>query len=368
MMRIVHLSYARMSSYKDPEAWLQRINFYTGIPEAMAVEHEVDSIHCIGCSGAMRRNNVNYHFAKLTWWQHLFPWALNRYVRKLNPDVIIIHGLLFGWQIFLLHWQLGRKPRIFAQHHAERPFQFHRKFFHRLNDAFISGYFFSSFQLSKPWLDENQIRDASKVYEIMEASSVFYPIEKAEARKFTGIPSSPVYLWVGRLDENKDPITLAKGFAKFLRHEPQARLYVVYQQDDLLTTMKKIVAHHPEQMILVGKVSHSELLYWFNSADFIISTSHYEGSGIAVCEAMSCGCIPIVSDIPSFRMMTNDGGCGILFEPGKADDLTKALIASTTLNRGDAQTKVLDYFHQHLSFKAIARKMIAAVNEKRQAN
>ncbi|HEX3386522.1 MAG TPA: glycosyltransferase, partial [Mucilaginibacter sp.] len=82
---------------------------------------------------------------------------------------------------------------------------------------------------------------------------------------------------------------------------------------------------HRESITLVGELPHDELQYWFNSADFTLSASHYEGSGTAVCEAMSCGCVPIVTDIPSFRMITDNGRCGLLYEPGNEHALLDAL-------------------------------------------
>ena len=71
---------------------------------------------------------------------------------------------------------------------------------------------------------------------------------------------------------------------------------------------------------------------WYNSADFIISGSHYEGSGVAVTEAMSCGCIPVVTDIPSFRSMTGQGKCGLLFKPGNEQDLLAALLKTKEMD------------------------------------
>jgi glycosyltransferase involved in cell wall biosynthesis len=361
-MRIVHLSYARISDYKDPDRWLQRINFFTGIPEAMAKEHVVHSVHCIGYVGGLKRNSVNYHFVPWRKWSLLFPISLNNYVKGLTPDAVIVHGLHFSWPIFLLRMQLGKTVRIFAQHHAERPLRFFKRFFQKLNDQFISGYFFSSLALARPWVDQGLIQDPSKITEVMEASSVFYPIEKAEARKQTGVNHSPVYLWVGRFDRNKDPLTLVEAFVKFLKHVSDAQLYIVFQQDDLLKDVENIIKGHSTNIILLGKVPHSELLQWYNSTDFIISTSHYEGSGIAVCESMSCGGIPILTDIPSFKMMTANGALGLLFTPGDSDSLVNALMTSRNLNIDDNRQKVLDFFQARLSFKAIAEKMLETIN------
>src|SRR3569833_1874946 len=111
-------------------------------------------------------------------------------------------------------------------------------------------------------------------------------------------------------------------------------MYMIYHTDELLEPMQTIINLSPNKKAiqLVGKLPHSELQYWFRSADFILSASHYEGSGTAICEAMSCGCVPIVTDIPSFRMITNNGRCGLLYEPGNEISLLDALRLSCEIN------------------------------------
>ena len=133
------------------------------------------------------------------------------------------------------------------------------------------------------------------------------------------------YLWVGRLDKNKDPITLIKAFQLFLSEYVPARLYIIlHHEEELLDEVWCSLESAPEsshRIFFVRNVQHEDMLYWFNSADFVVSTSHYEGSGVAVCEGMSCGCIPISYNIASFKMMTSNGEVGMIFSPGNVDSL-----------------------------------------------
>ena len=62
-------------------------------------------------------------------------------------------------------------------------------------------------------------------------------------------------------------------------------------------------------------IVQSELEKIYNQHQFFILGSHYEGSGYALLEAMACGCIPIVTNIPSYKFMTNNGDCALLFSP-----------------------------------------------------
>jgi len=365
-MRIVHLSYAHMTDFGDPELWLKQIDFFVALLEEQAKGTMVKSIHCINYSGILKRNGVEYHFLKRNKFQFLFPRGLHEYVDNLDPEIIIIHGLLFPWQVLWLRWKLDDQVRIVVQHHAEKPLRHYKRILQKLVDRFVSAYFFTSFEQARDWVQEKQIRKPERIYEIMEVPSVFYPIDKQVAKAKTKVSTSKVYLWVGRFDENKDPMTLIKAFIMFVKSNALASLYVVYQRNELIEEVKKLISGSPEvaaRITLIGKVNHDELLYWFNSADFVISTSHYEGSGIAVCEAMSCGCIPVLTDIPSFRMMTANGKCGLLFRPGNVDDLWMALTKSDKLNIPIEREKVLHQYKENLSAEAISNKMMAVFNK-----
>lgn len=365
-MRIVHLSYARIRNYNDPEKWLSRINFFSALAEEMAKTQEVKSVHCIQYSGVLKRNGVEYHFIERSGIEITFPLKLHRHIlRELRPDIIIVHGFHFPLQVLLLNRAIS-SAKIIIQHHSERPLGHVKGFLQRLVDKFTSAYFFPSIEQAKAWVDKGQISTIKKVHEVTEVPSVFYPIDKGKAKAVTNVDGARIYLWVGRFDSNKDPLTLVKGFVEFARSYDDVRLYIVHQSDELIDQVKLTIREANElsgKIVLVGKVAHAELLYWFNSADFIISTSHYEGMGVAVCEAMSCGSIPILSDIPSFRAMTGDGECGLLFSPGDVDDLKNKLIESRSMHLSIEREKVIERYQRSMSAAAISKKMISVCEE-----
>lgn len=359
-MRITHLTYAR-TDYKDPERWLRRINFFVALLEQMASEVEVSSIHCINYSGILKRNSVEYHFLKRSKFQFYYPVELHRYVKTLEPQIVIIHGFNYPWQVLWLRWQLGDTVQILIQHHSEKPLRHYKGVLQKVVDRFVKAYFFPSFDQARPWVTQKQIRSLEKVYEIMEVPSVFYPIDKLSAKAKTKVTGTKIYLWVGRFDANKDPLTLLKAFISFAERNPHAKLYVIFQQNDLIEEVKDLLIEANEiakQIILVGKVEHNELLFWYNSADFIISTSRYEGMGVAVSEAMSCGCVPILTNISSFRAMTKNEDFGLLFEAGNDSDLALALNKSLSIDLEKQREKTLDQYKSNLSAEAISNKMI----------
>ena len=358
-MRIVNTSYSKSPEFNDPQIWLKRINFYTGILEQLAVNNKVASIERINYKGEYSQKEVHYYFVKQRSRVSLFPFKTHRLIKKLKPDAVLINGFIFPLQIFQLRIFVGKSVKIIILHRAEKPFTKWKKYVQKLADKCVNAYLFASSEFGKEWIEKGIIANQEKVHEVMQSSSIFYPKDRNDARKTTGVAGNPVFLWVGRLDANKDPLTVVKAFTQFLSFQPTAKLYMIYQTTGLLNVIHDLIQKDTkaiEAIKLVGRVDHDQMQEWYNSANFIISSSYYEGSGIAVCEAMSCGCIPIVTNIISFRGMTGSK-CGLIYNPGNDKELLSVLLQSLQLNMDEERNKTLQQFKKELSFEAIAQKI-----------
>ncbi len=357
-MKFVFASYVFSPEFINPEAWLKRINLYAGILEALAKNHQVISIEQIDYEGTHFNNGVKYEFKRFTRAGHYFPLAMHRFIKSQQPDIVFIQGMHNPLQVIQLRMVLPKRIKIMVQNHAEKPAIGIRKVLQQLADRYIDAYLFASREMGLDWVRRGNLKSPEKIHEVMEVSSVFYPVEQASAKAKTGVNGETVFLWVGRLNENKDPLNTVRAFLRFADIYPEARLYMIYHTDELLDEIKALLNNslHGDSVKPVGKVPHHELLYWFNSATFIVSASHYEGSGTAVCEAMSCGCIPILTDIFSFRMISDSGRCGILYEAGNPEAALSALVQSQQFDIVQMRRKVLAYFKSNLSFEAIANR------------
>ncbi len=365
-MKIVSTSYINTPEFNDPEKWLDRIGFHTGILEELAKKYQVESIEQINYRGMLKRKGVQYHFLNFKKPKLYFPLSLHRYIKNLKPDLILVNGFIFPLQIIQLRIKLGSRINIVVINHAEKPYTGLKKILQRLADKCVQRYFFTAKETGAEWVHLGIIANEKKIIEVMEASSLFQVMDKEKALTKTGIAGSPVFLFVGRLDANKDPLTVVKAFGAFINHQPSAKLYMIYHTEELLLEIIHFLEKGPSlknAVKLVGKVPHDEMQYWYNSSDFIISASYYEGSGVAVCEAMSCGCIPVLTNIPSFRKMTGSGPqdsvrkCGLIYEPGNDKALLKVLLQTSQLDMEKERIKVLQQFKAELSFEAIAKKM-----------
>ncbi len=285
------------------------------------------------------------------------PFKTFSYVKKQEPGIVIVQGIGFPLQVLMLRFTLGRSCAIIVQHHAERPLRGIKKTLQKMADKCIDAYLFTTGKNAEEWYDEGIIDNAAKYNELLELSTYFSRLDKKQSRKKLGMGDNDIFLWVGRLEANKDPITVLKGFEKYVSSRPSAILYMVYQEDQLLPEVKKMMTESiflNRSVRLIGKIERDELPAWFSAADFYLSGSHREGSGTALIEAMACGCIPVVTNIPSFSSITAGGQHGILYTPGDAESLSGALKALDKIDKENFSANVVSHFEKKLSFKAIA--------------
>ncbi len=285
------------------------------------------------------------------------PSKTHKYVKSIRPDIVLVQGLTFPIQLISLKIKLGKKTKIIAQHHGGLPARGIVGLLQRVADKCIAAYLFTAVANATPWLQANIISGKNKCFELLEAATDFTRQDRSVSRIKTNMLGEFNFVWVGRLNLNKDPITVLDAFARYLTFNPSAKLWMIYQTKELLhdiQAMLDINRHLHEAVKLVGQVDHDQLHYWYSAADFYITASYHEGSGYALIEAMSCGCIPIATNIPSFNKITANGNYGFLYPAGDRDALFKTMQKLAMIDRPVLSKAVLQYAADHLSFKAIA--------------
>ncbi len=228
----------------------------------------------------------------------------------------------------------------------------------------IFGLIFSSPGLERDWVEMKLINNKDCFF-IMENSSHFEYEERRKNRALTQLNGEPVLLSVGNLDTNKDPMTVLRAFVEVNKLHPKAKLYLIYRSATIEGEVRQFIEKNDLQefVFLLGSKVRSEMRKYYNSADFIISASHKEGSGYSVIEGMSCGLIPILTNIPSFVDLTNNGEYGALYEVGDSKMLTKRIIELLNQPIEKQRTEVLSRFKSHFSFDAMANNALKVYNE-----
>ena len=81
----------------------------------------------------------------------------------------------------------------------------------------------------------------------------------------------------------------------------------------------------PRKIEFTGRLEPTELAGRLRSSDLYVSTSLSDSTSVSLLEAMACGAIPVVTDLPANREWIADGVNGYLFRPGDPASLAGAL-------------------------------------------
>jgi glycosyltransferase involved in cell wall biosynthesis len=287
---------------------------------------------------------------------------LLRRLAELDPDVVHLHGLSFPRHAAAIRSATPR-ARLLLQDHADHPARGWRSAIQRRGLSRAHGFAFTAAEQAEPFRNAGILEPGARVFEIPESSSWFVPGDRAEARQRTGLRGDPCLLWLGHLDENKDPLVILDAVRAALERMRDLELWMCYRKAPLIEQVQSRLSANPQlsaHVHLLGEQPGDRVELMLRAADFLVQGSHSEGSGYSVIEAMACGTPPIVTDIPSFRMLTNQGRLGALFPPGNAQALSNVLEAWAALPRTTLRQDVRAHFERELSFNAIGCKLTAA--------
>lgn len=309
---------------------------------------------------------------RLRKWQR--PGSFHRQVQQRSAAIssqgtlAVVHfnGLHFPLQLRALRAGLPKGSAIAVQHHAERPARGLRGRLQQWGLGAADGFLFAASELASAWVVDGMIRTHQPVYQVMEGSTDFRRQDRTSARARTGFRGDPILLWVGRLIALKDPLAVLRGFEAILHQRPGARLYMVYGSEALLPEVRACIAQTrllSGSVTLLGPRPHAELESIYNSADYFVLGSHYEGSGYALTEALACGVVPVVTDIASFRALTDGGRIGACWRPGDSAAFAAAFHRASSESHQIHAERAVKFFEEHLSFTAIARKAITAYRD-----
>jgi glycosyltransferase involved in cell wall biosynthesis len=290
------------------------------------------------------------------------PAALLALLRGHRPDVVHWNGFLFSLQLAAAMAVTARRPVYAVQHHAGAPEEGWRGRLQKLVHPIADGFLFTAEAIARPWRKKG-VLGAKPVFEVVEGSCDFTPVDRTAARAAAGLDGNPAVLWVGRLHPRKDPVTALRGFARALDRLPGATLTMAYGEAPLVAEVEAFCASSPrlaERIRLVGRLPHEGLPAWYSAADLFLTSSPDEGSNYALIEAMACGAFPVASDIPPHRLLTADGAAGELFPPGDVEACAEAIVRASARSACDVRTAVRKRFEEIASWPAIARQAEAA--------
>ncbi|WP_138477008.1 glycosyltransferase [Dyadobacter bucti] len=167
------------------------------------------------------------------------------------------------------------------------------------------------------------------------SSREFYPHPKQHARARLGLPDDDLLLLqLGRIVPRKGIDNVIRSL-RYLRDIPRIKLLVVggpadkpdFEHDTEFIRLRSVAEEAGVAMSVefTGRRDREQLKFYYQAADFFISTPWYEPFGITPLEAMACGTPVIGSDVGGIKYTVKDGETGFLVPPHDPQALAAAI-------------------------------------------
>jgi glycosyltransferase involved in cell wall biosynthesis len=165
--------------------------------------------------------------------------------------------------------------------------------------------------------------------------AVFRPMGATSDVVKTGI------VWVGRLEEQKNPLLAIEVAAALRDRHFDAHLSLV-GDGSLRPNVERAIEEHglSERVSLVGAISREGVASQLQRAALMLMTSHYEGSPTALVEALACGTRVVATNASDQDDLLSDPSRGAT-APADVDALASA-IAENYRTDGAADLAILD--------------------------
>jgi glycosyltransferase involved in cell wall biosynthesis len=154
------------------------------------------------------------------------------------------------------------------------------------------------------------------------------PDQRAEIRQMLNIgQDTPVAVFVGRLDPQKELPWLIGAFSRVVREIPGAVLALV-GDGSLRAELGQMVSRLglENNLIFTGRLNSEGVLNWLQAGDVFTLISAIEGLPCSLIEAMSTGLPPVVSDIPAHTQLVDTGVNGIVTVLGDEASIAEGLV------------------------------------------
>lgn len=166
----------------------------------------------------------------------------------------------------------------------------------------------------------------------------------------------PMIVFVGSIIERKGVPYLIESVPAVVEHFPDAK-FVLIGAGNLTEEMRKRskVLTVERNVIFTGFVDELTKAKCLATADVFVFPSLSEGFGIVNVEAMSSGTIPIVSDLPVFKDIIENGKTGFIVKQKNSKDLSDAIIRvlENPQKYSSMGVEAREYVRKHFDWKIV---------------
>ena len=185
----------------------------------------------------------------------------------------------------------------------------------------------------------DSIHMAERMRELGAAEVMTFPLG-LEAMPPEPGPKDPWLFYANRgLEPLYRPQRVLAAFATVARAHPEARL-VVANHGTLEARLRGDAAalglsvgsiDAGQQVQFAGRLDEPSQAHWYARSRWYLSLPESDSVSVSVLEAMACGCIPLLSDLPANRELVRDGRNGLI--------LSGAALSLEALHRVQSQAE-----------------------------
>ena len=265
---------------------------------------------------------------------------LVKIIEDINPDIVYVHGndTLIGMQ--LIAYYRNKKRKIITDSHmlemaSKNKFN---KLFRLLYKSFITPI------INKNNINVIRVQDTDFIFtnygisrrlspfisfgtdvDLFNKSNTF---QNDILRKKLGIRNELVYLYTGKINEEKGSKLLFESFQKKFNNKEVTLLVVgKIPSNEYGKNLLNIINNSENQIIVVGTQEYTNLYMYYNLATFAIFPKQ---CSLSFYDLQSLG-IPIIFEENEINNM-REKGINLLFEPNSKESLRKIIIETIKLD------------------------------------
>ena len=260
-------------------------------------------------------------------------WHVRRMVRALRPDVLHAHQIAGGgW----LGAAAGYHPLVVTAGGSDLLLTARRSRVQRLLARWVlqSADYVTcvSRNLAQAALALGADASRLEVAPWGVDTQVFFPAaDRQQAVERLGLEPGRYVLSPRALMPVYNPLDIARAIPLVLAQVPAARFIVrTHIHDaDLLAAFRAIVAGAGCEATVqyVGDLPDDRAIAeLYRAAEVVVSVPSSDGTPSSVLEALACGTVPVVSDLPSLHEWIDDGREGLFVPPGDVPAIARAVV------------------------------------------
>lgn len=185
---------------------------------------------------------------------------------------------------------------------------------------------------------ETIAKNFSKKFNIAENKILQLPFYPPMQQKRNLIRENDTFAFVSNAVPHKNHLRLIHAFCRFYDSEKRGKLVITV--DSMYQHLIELIEEKQNNgypIVNLGFIEREKLIDVYCSSGFLVYPSLAESFGLAIIEAMNCGCKVIGADLPYLYAVCEPS---LTFDPFDEDSITKILSLSLKENLKDSYAKV----------------------------